>query len=329
MERIPDRIEELLGKYLRDECTHEERYELLFLLENPGDIRIAEAVMDQEALRTLHSRLAMDTRVSERILDKLKVEISKKEGRIVPFYRSAFFRFAASFAGLLILAGLGFLVLSKSEMQRVTTENGRKRTVVLEDGSLVTLNNNSSVSFSVDKSRREAVLVGEGYFDVAHDADRPFFVRTSQVEIRVVGTVFNVRSYEDDENVETTLVKGKVVLRSLKAGGDTVEMRPNEQVSFNKETASFTKISGAGSMRTSWRAGHLYFEDEPASVIFSELEKWFQVKIELEQDQKNCRFSMNIGDENIEEVLGFFRKTTNAEIISADREYHIRGKLCE
>ncbi len=333
MEHSADRIRQLLDRFLHDECSDEEKYELLFLMEDPAYRDIAERMMDREFTRMPDPAPGMEADISERIFERLSARVesdgkTEKNGRL-PFYRTGLFRMAASFTGLLLLAGLSFLFYPKEKVQIVTTENGRKRTVVLEDGSLVTLNDNSSVSFSADKSRREAVLVGEGYFDVAHDADRPFFVRTSQVEIRVLGTVFNVRSYDNDKNVETTLVRGKVVLRSLKAGGDTVEMKPNEQVSFNKETASFTKISDAGSMQTSWRAGNLYFEDEPASVIFSELEKWFQVKIDLEQDQKNCRFSMNIGNENIEEVLGFFRKTTNAEIISADREYRIRGKLCE
>lgn len=329
MERIPNRIEELLGKYLRDECTDEERYELLFLLENPDDLRIAEVMMDREALSVLHSRLAMDTRVSERILDKLKAGISKDEVRRIPFYRSAFFRIAASFTGLLILAGLGFLALSKSEIQRVTTENGRKRTVVLADGSLVTLNGNSSISFNMTDSARELQLDGEAYFDIAHDARKPFYVKTSKIQIRVLGTIFNVKSYADEDRVETTLVEGKVTVKNLGSEGNEIEMLPNEQVVFHKATAYLVKTSAEAEQKTAWRSGNFFFEDEPAEVIFSELEKWYNVKIILGEQQKNCHFSMNIGEESVSDVLGFFEKTTNVKVINEGNVYRLEGKLCE
>lgn len=329
MEPTPDRIEELIGKYLRDECTDEDRYELLFLLENPVDLRTAEVIMDREALKVLHSRLAMDTRVSERILDKLREGISKNEARIVPFYRSAFFRIAASFAGLLILAGLGFLILSKSEVQRVATENGRKRTVVLEDGSLVTLNGNSSISFNMTDSARELQLDGEAYFDIAHDARKPFYVKTSKIQIRVLGTIFNVKSYENEDRVETTLVKGKVTVKNLESEGNEIEMLPNEQVVFHKGTASLVKTSTEAEQKTAWRSGNFFFEDEPAGVIFSELEKWYGVKIILDEEQKDCRFSMNVGEESIADVLGFFEKTTSMKVVDQGNTFRLEGKLCE
>ncbi len=329
MERTPDRIEELIDKYLRDGCTDEDRYELLFLLEDPGALRIAETMMDQEAVKMLHSRLAMDAGVSERILDKLKAGIGKKAGRTVPFYRSAIFRIAASFTGLLILAGLGFLGLSKSEVYQVTTENGQKRTVVLADGSLVTLNDNSSISFSMTDSVREVQLDGEAYFDIARDARKPFYVKTSKIQIRVLGTIFNVKSYESEDRVETTLVKGKVTVKNLENEGNEVEMLPNEQVVFHKETASLVKTSTEAQQKTAWRSGNFFFEDEPAEVIFSELEKWYGVKIRLDDGQKDCRFSMNVGEESIFDVLGFFEKTTGVKVIGKGNAFRLEGKLCE
>ncbi len=329
MEPTPERIEELIGKYLRDECTDEDRYELLFLFENPGDLRIAETMMDQEALKILHSRLAMDTGVSERILDKLKADIGKQAGRTVPFYRSAFFRIAASFTGLLVLAGLAFLVLSKTEVERITTENGQKRTVVLADGSLVTLNDNSSISFSMTGAARELVLDGEAYFDIAHDAEKPFYVKTSKIQIRVLGTIFNVKSYESEDRVETTLVEGKVTVKNLENEGNEIEMLPNEQVVFHKETAALVKTSTETEQKTAWRSGNFFFEDESAGVIFSELEKWYGVKIILDDGQKDCRFSMNIGEESIANVLGFFEKTTNVKVIDQGNTLRLEGKLCD
>ncbi len=329
MEPTPDRIEELIGKYLRNECTDEDRYELLFLLENPGDLRIAEAMMDQEAIKIFHSRLAMDTGVSDRILDKLKTGVVQETGRTVPFYRSAFFRIAASFTGLLVLAGLGFLLLSESGEHRVTTEDGQKRTVVLADGSLVTLNDNSSISFNMTGSMREVVLDGEAYFDIAHDARKPFLVKTSKIQIRVLGTIFNVKSYADEDRVETTLVKGKVTVKNLENEGNEVEMLPNEQVVFHKETASLVKTSAEAEQKTAWRSGNFFFEDEPVGAIFSELEKWYGVKILLDDEQKDCRFSMNVGEESISDVLGFFEKTTGVKVTEQGGRFKLEGKLCE
>lgn len=329
MERTPDRIEELIGKYLRDECTDEDRYELLFLLDDPGGLRIAETMMDREAVKILHSGLAIDTGVSERILDRLKAGIGKDAGRRVSFYRSAFFRIAASFTGLLVLAGLAFLVLSKRDVYHFTTESGQKRTVVLADGSLVTLNGNSSVSFSMTGAARELVLDGEAYFDIAHDAGKPFYVKTSKIEIRVLGTIFNVKSYESEDRVETTLVEGRVTVKNLESEGNEIEILPNEQVVFHKETAALVKTSAETEQKTAWRSGNFFFEDESAQVIFSELEKWYNVKIILDDQQKNCHFSMNIGEESVSEVLGFFEKTTNVKVINQGEVFWLEGKLCE
>lgn len=332
MEQNPTRIQELLAKYLRDECSDEERYELLFYLEDPGSARVAAEFMDKEAVGLLRSELSMDERVSGRILDRLRSRIGPEapaETGREPFYQTAFFRVAASLTGLLILAGIALLSLHGGEAQEVATGNGQKRTVVLEDGSLVTLNGNSSVSFSMQKNRREVTLDGEAYFDVAHDSGRPFFVKTSQIEIRVLGTVFNVKSYPFEDQVEATLVEGKVRVKNLGRQEDDIELKPSEGVIFHKKTASFSKTGTEPEISTSWRSGNLFFEDEPARVIFSELEKWYKVKIISDGDQQDCRFSVHVGEESISEILGFFEKTTNVKVIKQGNTFRLEGTLCD
>lgn len=336
MERNQAPINQLLAKYLRNECTPDEKLKLLAQLDNPENAGDIEAFMDHEVEELFQRNLTMDQDVSDRIFQKLKGSIdptSFPQQRVSkPFYQSLIFRVAASLTGILLLAGLGYFLLTDIKSETYTTEEGQKSTITLSDGSRITLNDNSSVSFRMDDDSREVILNGEAYFDVTHDASRPFYVRTSDLEIKVLGTVFNVRSYHEDDRVETTLVSGKVVVKNLRNGverPEEVELAPNEAVVYFKESAKLEKANTDIESQTAWRSGKLYFEDETASVIFSELEKWYSVKIAYDVKHGDCRFSMNIDQEQIGEVLGFFEKTTGIKVFKQGDGYRLEGKLCD
>lgn len=337
MEQHRAPINELLAKYLRNECSPEERLKLLAHLENPENAGDVEAFMYQEADSLFRQNLKMDREISDRILSKLKSSIGEEGFQPEKTLKRSFiqrfsWRVAASIAGIIILAGLGFMLYKNRGPQTFATVEGQKSTILLSDGSRITLNDNSTVSFRMDDDSREVMLTGEAYFDVAHDKNRPFYVRTSDLEIKVLGTVFNVKSYHEDDRVETTLVSGKVVVRNMREDVEeakVVELAPNEQVVYFKETARLEKAVTDVETNTSWRSGKLYFEDETAETIFAELEKYYGVKIAYDGRERDCRFSMNIDNEKIEDVMGFFEKTTTVKVTRLSNGYRLEGKLCE
>src|SRR5690606_23047237 len=136
---------------------------------------------------------------------------------------------------------LTFRLLSRSgtaaasEQQTLYTEQSDFK-VILEDGSIVTLNAHSSLTLGVpfDEGERRVTLVGEGFFDVVHDAKRPFKVHIGNTQIEVLGTQFNVRSFAEEMAVETVLVRGKVAL-SQRGRAERVLLLPGQKASSNAE----------------------------------------------------------------------------------------------
>ncbi len=337
MKQTPGNIKTLIEKYLQDQCSEEERYHLLQSLDTPGGEQALEEAMDKEAADLFRSQLAMDPEVSKRILHRLQAAIRTTEpvameAGSIPFYKRITWPLAASVAGILFLAALGLMLLREKPHQTFTTHAGQKRTVILEDGSRVTLNASSAISFSNSGPTRELLLDGEAYFDIAHDPSRPFYVKTSRIEIKVLGTAFNVKSYPGEETVEATLIRGRVLVKNLAdATGSRgeIELKPNEQAIFKKESASLAKITSVASPEKQiWHRGNLMFEEESIRVILPELEKWYNVKITADKQSLDCSFSMNIGEESLADLLHFLETTTRVRAVQRGNEINLEGSLC-
>ena len=148
--------------------------------------------------------------------------------------------------------------------------------VVLEDVSRVWLNSESEFRYPsvFDQGKREVYLKGEGYFEVVHDKERPFIVRTEKVSTRVLGTEFNVQSYTG-KAVNVTLVKGSVAVRSNNDQANTSEvvLNPGENASweggrFRVETVDALKY-------VAWKDGFFVYQDKKLDDILNELARWY------------------------------------------------------
>jgi len=326
------RIQTLLQRFLRDECNEAEMRELLQYLSSQEGIRAAELEMDAQSMAP--GAISISPEVSGRILDRLRnnvglTEKSKEDAGTLNSSGKFFLRFAASVAGLILVAGLAYYLLNREQVQSYTTEANQKRTVILSDGSLVTLNGGSSMSFKAGGDRRVVILDGEAYFDVKHDQVKPFYVSTSQIEIKVLGTAFNVKSYAGDDAVETTLIRGKVTVKNLSSPekNEVIELIPNQQAVFDKTTLSLNKADME--TETAWHKGNLIFEDEPIQNILEELGKWYGVNILVAPESKDCRFNIFIENETLDEVLRLFDGINNTRVIQNGKRIKIEGKLCQ
>ena len=145
---------------------------------------------------------------------------------------------------------------------------------------------------------------GEGYFKVAKNEKIPFFVNTNGVQVKVVGTVFNVRAYDDDNYVMVSLLEGRVNLATL--SGSVMKLFPSEQAFYDKNTGRMEKMKSNASSACDWLDGGLTFEDAPFADIAHRLERKFQVKISLESERlKAERFSGCFNsNQSINDILG-------------------------
>lgn len=179
-----------------------------------------------------------------------------------------------------------------AEQYTLQIPRGVEYLVVLEDGSRVWLNSESEFRYPsvFDQGKREVYLKGEGYFEVVHDKERPFIVRTEKVSTRVLGTEFNVQSYTG-KAVNVTLVKGSVAVRGNNDQANTSEvvLNPGENASweggrFRVETVDALKY-------VAWKDGFFYYDNEPLENILNELGRWFDFTVFYQNPEvKSYRF---------------------------------------
>jgi ferric-dicitrate binding protein FerR (iron transport regulator) len=216
------------------------------------------------------------------------------------------------------------------------TEAGQKKTITLPDNTIVTLNGNSSLSYLdnwKEERFRSVNLSGEAYFQVTSNAQKPFVVNTAGISIKVLGTTFNVKSYDEDERVETTLVEGKVSIEKVTKdhpAHEIIELLPDQKATFSKESREIILEQVTPESEAAWIRGSLVFEDEPFSEIIKDLERLYGVKIIVKDKAAlQCTFNIRLEGESLEEVLKLFSLSEEVKYRIEDRQAWIEGNLCD
>ena len=252
-------------------------------------------------------------------------------------------------AAILIVAGYfiidNYKVNSKKESLRsFVAANGERKNFQLPDGSIVTLNAGSKMTIDdrYGVSTRDIFLEGEAFFDVKHNKELPFIVHTPAMDIKALGTSFNVKAYPCEKLTEASLVKGLVEVTLKDEKYHKVLLHPNEKVEWvnsndergevapkkdEKKTSidnivqCLTKTDAGDVKEIAWMENKLVFTDEPLEDIAISLERWYGVKIELANDAiRQYRFTGVFEKEELATVLSFLResKNFNYEIIPGD-----------
>jgi ferric-dicitrate binding protein FerR (iron transport regulator) len=198
---------------------------------------------------------------------------------------------------------------------KVSTARGNQYQLVLADGSKVWLNSASSLRFptSFTGDRREVELDGEGYFEIAKNAAKPFHVKTSTQDIEVLGTHFNVNAYNDETAVKTTLLEGKVKVRQWSmvngqlATGNGTFLQPGEQAVLIGNSPFRIDHSPDIDQVMAWKNGWFEFDDTDIKTIMRQISRWYDVDIVYETKTDNekygGRISRNLNLSNILKML--------------------------
>lgn len=163
--------------------------------------------------------------------------------------------------------------------QILSTPNGGQYHIVLSDGTKVWLNASSSLTYAVsfDGAKQRIVeLSGEAYFEVAHNSKQPFYVKTANQTVEVLGTHFNINSYNDDGNTITTLLEGAVKVSS--ASSQKAILKPNQQ---SVVTSNNIKVKTADlETDMAWKNGRIEFKDADIQTIMKQVSRWYDVEVE-------------------------------------------------
>jgi transmembrane sensor len=229
-------------------------------------------------------------------------------------------------------------------VKEVATKNGISTKMILPDGSTVWLNAGSKLDYTRigTSGNREVQLTGEAFFDVVKNPDRPFIIHTSKIDVKVLGTKFNVKAYPNDKTVETSLVQGSVEVFVKNRPGEKYLLKPNQKLVLlnNAETDVLPKATvnrnsklpiiainhltyrtdDTMAIETSWMQNKLVFENEAFADVARKMERWYDVKIQFR--------TSSLEDELLN---GDFRKETLSQALDAlqittDFKYKIEGR---
>lgn len=356
MNENSDSIEILIIRYLQGSCSEKEVEEVSAWLSKSEKNSSAFHEWMELWGKTEITRPGFEirqkeawTRIRAEVLEKKTVEKSRKVLHLNGLFRVA--------AAVILTAGLTWLASQKfqktiphrEEITTVSTPLGSRSHVILPDSSEVWLNAGTTLKYhpSFSPRSRQVFLDGEAYFQVNKDPKRIFKVITSDVTVRVYGTTFNVKSYEEEGTIETTLIEGKV---SLSKNSDEplrkqkqVYLEPNQKATFikkegrialaeivKKRTNEPEQILKSGNILifnevngekvSSWKTGQLVIETESLIDLSTKLARKYDVDFVFENDAlKKFKFSGILEDESLEQVL-------YAMQLTAPIKYRIEGK---
>ena len=168
-------------------------------------------------------------------------------------------------------------------MQTITVPAGQRVNLDLPDGSNVWLNAGTTMKYPVSfmKGKREVILDGEAYFEVAHNEKSPFVVRTHAMDVEVLGTKFNVEAYSAGRTFEASLMQGKVRVKSPHNEKTAVVLLPNYKTTLKDGRLVVSKIDDYNVYR--WKEGLYCFKSKPFTQIMEDLERYYDLKIQVDK----------------------------------------------
>lgn len=330
---IESRFIELMARNMGKSATPEEIKELEEFFVRFPEYRKMQNFTDALTTEEKQSDTLMKKDLDKN-LDKIWKEIKRDESIVVPIKEVkietfAFLKWAAAVLLMGILAAVFFLAqkpdpsgrFAGSGMQNIYVPFGKIRELQLPDGTRVKLNAGSTFSYPkvFSTKNRVVTLSGEGFFEVAKDANRPFMVHTDRVMIKVLGTAFNVKAYSTDKKMETILLSGKVQVELNDQPEKNIMMKPGEKLTLaNREKGTDYQLEALPDMNRddvaeiAWLNNKLVFTNERFDEVSKQIERRFDVKIVFENEAlKKERISGVFKDESLEQALSFIRMTTS------------------
>lgn len=270
---------EKINRYLRGESAPDERVQVMKMIDEDPSFREEFLVM-----RKIYDALLLSDDAGE------------ARGRAGKSRAVRILRFAASMVAAASLAvGATYFIMSDKEVENIVLQGfeapeGHRTEAILSDGTIICLNSGSKLEIlSSGDSERRVRLYGEAYLDVTHNEDRPFILETTEMEVKVLGTSFDVNTYGKIHSV--VLVEGSVEVNNVGSSEKTV-IEPDQMYVFDSSTGqSGVKQVDASSMVT-WKDGYLNLQNMTAEDLFSSLEHYYGIRIICSDAHKN-KFTMS------------------------------------
>ncbi|HEX4851601.1 MAG TPA: FecR family protein [Puia sp.] len=343
-----EHIWDLIAKKLSKEATEEELTELESLLRHNPELHypiqtIADLWHSNHYYSKSEALDAFNRHLERMQLQNVEFNVSQEpiSENKKSFFRRKFFVFGVT--GILVVISVFMAVrLTTNTVQSssstkdnsvVFTKNGSKTNLVLPDGTHVWLNAGSRITYDKNygNNLREVVLSGEAFFDVVKNAEKPFIIHTGKIDIKVLGTEFNVKSYPGEKTIETSLIRGSIEVTFKDRPSEKVILKPNEKLVVVNEDVpalmpkkqvtrhvndpivaiSHLNFVKSDTVETAWMQNKLIFQDKSFLELADEMQRWYGINIHFDNSQVDTlHFTGIFKNETIQQALEALQLTS-------------------
>jgi len=342
----------LLAKFLSGECNYQEKNQVeVWLKADPRNRQFTETLraawnvtepkIKISDTQQLWEQLSENAGIDQVLREKSIKAEKKPDPEILkwplasPIFAVPVWRYAAIFL-ICLLSALYFfsddiLVLlgmrGPSEIKTIAIGNAQRDNVTLSDGTKIVLDAGSKLSYpsQFTGNTREVFLAGEAFFEVTSDPEKPFIINADHAVIKVLGTKFNIRAWQAEGRVTVTVAEGRVSLYPEKQGID-------KSVTLSEGFASTLPVRGQPTVPQlvdvrkswSWMRNEVYFEDKPLHEILVQLERWYDVKFEVQDSTViDDRLTVHLTEKPLEDHLILIGALVDAHFNRAGNVYRL------
>lgn len=303
----------IFERYISGEATADEVSQLKLFMENNDSI--SKWIENQ----ILNSSDEIESSIKMRMLDNIRSQtnysistnIQENRQKNSKFYLRRISNIAAILLPFVIMLGAYlFLKPQNVESFEVIADMGEKASLTLPEGSKISINSGSKIIYYSDynSKNRDIELEGEAYFDVSHNPQKPFTVQCKDIRVKVLGTSFGIKAYENEDIISVVLNSGIIQLITPE---EEIDMKPNERIIYNRKTQKTSLEVVNAEDYTDWRKNRLRFEDESLEVIMNTVSRMHNIDIVFNNSAvKEQRFTGTIDNTNIETVLNAIKLTS-------------------
>ena len=332
---MADRVLSLLKRFIANDRLSAE--ELKYLKAQLGDFHNLH-----EINKWMHDQWELSPEVEseltiEQLIEQIDVHCQQQETTL--FWNRKLVKYFQRVAAILVLPLLAVTAYYyfnteniKAQYSEAIVPKGQKSEIVLPDNTHIWLNSGTRLRYPTQygSGTRDVFLTGEAYFEVTPNKHKPFIVHASQVDVKVLGTKFNVRAYSDDKDVETALLSGKINLLVSPASGEIreMEMKPGEMIDYNKGSQKIQKSGFQDDEVVGWKNNHLIFHDDTFSNLVKKIERWYNVQIIYDKSKfQNHRLTLELLEgESIERLFQIIEKAMNVDYRIDKQKIYINPK---
>lgn len=286
-------MDKIIVKFLQNKCSEEEKASLFSWIEHSQENLAYFNKMRQlwDLNSVSFSQISNNEQLDEafhNVQQKLK---DKKSAKDIQYVKTRFIRPLIRYAAIAIICfGLSWFFWqhrtenAEVSWQTIEVPAGQRANITLIDGTRVWLNSKTKLTYPQSFSHKNRIvkLEGEAYFEVFHDENAPFLVKTNFINFTVTGTKFNVYAYDNEPIIEAVLVEGKVVFSENKPKGIDMEMRHNQMFIYNSSTSRLKILNNVDTQAiTTWISGTYSFKNTSLLEIIPRLENYYDIPIEV------------------------------------------------